>query len=555
MFLRFPIGQQLVACELQFLPLSLGIFGLQVVLKEGDMEELKTAVERIIDEGQGERRSVIVQMESGEKTNDQMLKIAAEVHHRRNLSLTARELLPAPQPKLEKLREVAGKKLTTSARNTLASAEASLAIQVGTVLLPIAARELMRSVGLEALTPLMNSELVKKALSETVSLKRKAEEAPFTARQAPKFWTSRSMVLNIKKDDLASLPETVPNIQSIYPNRILRLPSLVEVKKLPLYVLEEKASSWGVNRIGALGAWGAYNARGKGVRIAVLDTGVDADHPDLTGKVKEWAEFDKDGFQVPGSTAHDSDQHGTHCAGIIAGGNASGSWIGVAPEAELAVALVLSRGKGTDAQILAGIEWAIEKQVDVISMSLGGLTLDVEPPDPYTQALLSALAAGIPVITAIGNDGNQTTGTPGNDWFAFSVGATDHRDYPAGFSGGRTHILRKSKYLDPDVLPLIYSKPEVSAPGVAIQSSIPNGKWAAFNGTSMATPHVAEAAALLLSATEIGKRVPDAQRAFLLQDLLTGSVEELGESGQDHRYGFGRIDVLRAIGFAKDLGY
>jgi hypothetical protein len=71
----------------------------------------------------------------------------------------------------------------------------------------------------------------------------------------------------------------------------------------------------------------------------------------------------------------------------------------------------------------------------------------------------------------------------------------------------------------------------------------------------MATPHVAGAIALLLSATSIKKTVADAQRAFLLQDLLTGSVEELGEAGQDHRFGFGRIDVLRAIGFAKDLGY
>jgi len=207
------------------------------------------------------------------------------------------------------------------------------------------------------------------------------------------------------------------------------------------------------------------------------------------------------------------------------------------------------------AQILAGLEWAIEKNVDVISMSLGGLTLDVEAPDPYTRTLLTALAAGIPIVTAIGNEGSQTTGTPGNDWFAFSVGATDHLDRAAGFSGGRTHIIRQSRYLNPDVLPLIYSKPEVSAPGIAIRSAVPGNKWATFNGTSMATTHVAGAIALLLSATNIGSRVADAQRAFLLQDLLIGSVEELGESGQDHRYGFGRINILRAISFAKDRGY
>jgi subtilisin family serine protease len=220
------------------------------------------------------------------------------------------------------------------------------------------------------------------------------------------------------------------------------------------------------------------------------------------------------------------------------------------------VALVLDgEAGGTDAQVLAGIDWLVEQAVDVISMSLGGLTLDPETPDTYTEAILTCLRAGIPVVTAIGNEGSQTTGSPGNDLFAFSVGATDYKDRPAGFSGGRTHIIRRSSYIPPEYLPLPYSKPEVSAPGVAVYSAIPGGKWATFNGTSMATPHVAGAMALLLSATAIRDTVELTKRAFLIQDLLTSSVEELGESGQDHRYGFGRIDVLRAIGFAIEQGY
>jgi subtilisin family serine protease len=181
--------------------------------------------------------------------------------------------------------------------------------------------------------------------------------------------------------------------------------------------------------------------------------------------------------------------------------------------------------------------------------------MDPEVPSTYTEAVLTCLRAGIPVVTAVGNEGSQTTGLPGNDIFAFSVGASDYSDKAAGFSGGRTQIIRKSTHIPPERLPLTYMKPEVSAPGVAVKSSVPGGKWDAFNGTSMAAPHVAGAIALLLSNTSILKNTKPAERGFLLQDLITGSVEELGESGQNHRFGFGRIDVLRAIGFARELGY
>lgn len=100
-----------------------------------------------------------------------------------------------------------------------------------------------------------------------------------------------------------------------------------------------------------------------------------------------------------------------------------------------------------------------------------------------------------------------------------------------------------------------YSKPELTAPGVVIYSSVPGNKWKAFSGTSMATPHVAGGIALLLSATRIKQLESGARKASLIQDLIVGSVEELGESGQDHRYGFGRLDILRAIDFAVQRNY
>src|SRR5262249_18448707 len=158
-------------------------------------------------------------------------------------------------------------------------------------------------------------------------------------------------------------------------------------------------------------------------------------------KIAHWAEFDSLGNIVKKSKPHDTDEHGTHCAGTLVGENASGRFIGVAPEAKIAAALVLDGEKGgTDAQVLAGIDWAVEKGVDVISLSLGGLVMDAETPPTYTEALLTCIEAGIPVVAAIGNEGQQTSGSPGNDLFALSVGATDPRSRAAGFSGGRTCI-------------------------------------------------------------------------------------------------------------------
>ena len=155
----------------------------------------------------------------------------------------------------------------------------------------------------------------------------------------------------------------------------------------------------------------------------MLDTGVDANHPDLTGKLAGFAEFDGAGNEVAGAPAHDAGEHGTHVTGTILGGNDNGSFIGMAPDAQVLAGLVLPDG-GSIAQIIAGMQWAIDQGADVINMSLGGLTTETEVPSFFTVAIVNALLAGVPVVTAIGNDGAQTTGDPGNDLFSFSVGAT-----------------------------------------------------------------------------------------------------------------------------------
>lgn len=508
-------------------------------------DPVEEQIERIIDEGDGRRRSVIVRMTSPEEALMQLSFTASASIQKRNLALTARDVIPPP---LDKISPPESGERTNYSKKMLRAEDHSVTAQMAVIKTKKVTSYSLKRSGMKVLKPLLDSDLVQK--SKSMARVEKTEPNP--------FWISNSVALNMSKDDLAKLPQDVPLIQGIYPNRHLSLPIVVEPKRLPANIQDNKACSWGINAIGALAAWGAYGAQGRGVTVGLLDTGVDDTHPDLVDKVAAWAEFDAEGRQVPDSTPHDTDEHGTHCAGIIAGGNKSksGQWIGVAPRAQLAAALVIDGKRGgTDAQVLAGIQWAAEQGVDVINMSLGGVWFDPEVRDDYMNSLLSCLRLGIPVVVAIGNSGHQTTGTPGNDFFAFSVGATDHEDRIAGFSGGRTHIIRESNIIPDKSLPLVYSKPDVSAPGVAIKSCTPGGDWKNFNGTSMAAPHVAGAMALLLSATTIRQKVERNQRAFLLQDFMISSVEEMGESGQDHRYGFGRVDILRAIGFAKEGGY
>jgi subtilisin family serine protease len=353
-------------------------------------------------------------------------------------------------------------------------------------------------------------------------------------------------------------------VADIYANRTVKVPPVFKATSLPLVVEDNKCYTWGLAKSGALASWGAFGAKGKDVLVAVLDTGIDPDHPDLKGKIAGFAEFGRDGAKVADNltTPRDSGDHGTHCAGTIVGGNASGRWIGMAPDAKILAGMVLKPDEGstrpiygTDAQILAGMQWAMSKGADIISMSIGSLRLAADVVDTYSRAIINANRLGIPVVVSIGNEGSQTSGSPGNDYFAFTVGATDASDRAAGFSGGRTQIIENSRYISQEYLPVVYSKPDVSAPGVDIFSSVPGGSWEVMSGTSMATPHVAGAIALLLSKPTTIADLEGIHRVNLLQTLLSSTVQELGESGQNHRFGFGRIDVLRAFGYANELGY
>ncbi|WP_327728041.1 S8 family serine peptidase [Streptomyces sp. NBC_00487] len=266
------------------------------------------------------------------------------------------------------------------------------------------------------------------------------------------------------------------------------------VANLWLDGVREVSLDTSVQQIGAPKAWKA-GLDGKGVTIAVLDTGIDATHPDLKGQVAAAKNFSTS----PDTT--DKYGHGTHVASIAAGTGArsKGRFKGVAPGAELLNGKVLSdEGYGDDSGIIAGMEWAAEQGADVVNLSLGGG--DTPEVDPM-EAEINKLSAekGILFAVAAGNEGEgggQTVGSPGSAAAALTVGAVDDKDRLASFSS-------RGPGLDGQI------KPDVTAPGVAVTAAAAPGSvierevgqkpkgYLTISGTSMATPHVAGAAALL----------------------------------------------------------
>jgi len=320
------------------------------------------------------------------------------------------------------------------------------------------------------------------------------------------FEAFHGVAMRVPRGTLAQL-RALPYVKHVHPD--MQVQALTETN---------------IEAVGAVRTWNTLGTRGAGVTVAIIDTGIDYRHPALHNVTGGWDFVNDDADPL------DDHGHGTHVAGIVAGN--LDDFTGVAPDATLVAYKVLdSHGNGTDSNVIAALERAVDPNQDgdlsdhasVANLSLGGAG---NPDDAVSLAVDNAVAAGMVVCVAAGNSGAyHAVASPGTARDAITVGAVDNSDKLATFSSKGPSAKLAS------------IKPDVVAPGVSIRSTYLNGGYATLSGTSMATPHVAGAAALL-RAIHPGWSPADVKSALMLYAKPL-AYEQMAQ-------GAGRIDVARA---------
>jgi subtilisin family serine protease len=281
---------------------------------------------------------------------------------------------------------------------------------------------------------------------------------------------------------------------------------------------------WGLSAYRIPSHW--KDTRGQGVRVAVLDTGLDTDHPDLAGAIDDARDF-------TGSRAGVEDRvgHGTHVGGTIGARRNEQGVIGVAPECRLLVAKVLGDdGAGASEWVAAGIDWACEEGADILSLSLGS----PRPDATLRDAVARAAARGKFLICAAGNTGRPNSVDYPARWpDTVAVGAVDRDGRLASFSSQGDEV-------------------DLCAPGADVLSTYRDGGYAKLSGTSMAAPFVTGVTALLLSKHRSqGGATPVAAREQLVEHLLR-TATDAGPTGKDPQYGYGLVNPDGALRDAHD---
>ena len=375
-------------------------------------------------------------------------------------------------------------------------------------------------------------------------------------------------------DEVAALLAERKDVASVTPDE--KHPMLpANEKPLPFAA---RANAWHVDKVNAPEVWN-YNGtgyHGRGVVVAILDTGVNYNHIDIANSMWDGgAAYPHHGFDV---VNHDDDPiddhgHGSHCAGIVAGQGTAGTQTGVAPQAKImAVKIMDADGYGGDAELIGGIEFALEHGADILSCSFGDVGTGGN--GLYRQLFETVLEAGVVAAVAAGNDGQTQYAqpvpynieSPGNcppPWFhpdqtltggrtaVVCIGATDANDAHSAFSSVGPATWTEGAYIgDYDDYPYENGnaamtgliRPDISAPGANITSLnyATNDGYVVHDGTSMATPCAAGVMALLLEAD------PELRPAEI-DSIIELTAVKIGNNKKNNLTGSGRIDALAAI--------
>jgi subtilisin family serine protease len=354
--------------------------------------------------------------------------------------------------------------------------------------------------------------------------KRRAQGRVFAVQR---FWVFNGLAVTATPDVVADLA-TRPDVASVRPNATLAAPAPVTTST---------SAEANISLVGAPLLW-QLGIRGQGIVVGSMDTGVDATHPDLAaqwrGGTNSW--YDPNG-QHP-TEPFDANGHGTSTMGVMVGGAAGGTGVGMAPDAQwVAVKIFNDNGVATVSGIHAGFQWLLDPDgdpstADAPDVVNNSWTFQTPSCDLEFEPDLEALrAAGIVPVFAAGNSGpgETTSMSPANNPGALAVGATTEADAVFSLSSRGPSSCGEAETVYPDLV----------APGVDVRTTDLGGGYRSLSGTSLAAPHAAGALALLLSA--FPDLAADAQEASLL-----GSATDLGPAGPDNAFGYGRLDVLAA---------
>lgn len=356
------------------------------------------------------------------------------------------------------------------------------------------------------------------------------------------FWINQSIALEVSSDGLRRLA-TLPGITKIYSDEeIAVLDPEPPTPEEPAVLADEPSWAWadmGLDRV--IQETPAVN--GEGVLLGSVDTGVDSTHPAVQGKIAFFYDVERR-IQTPGT---DQGSHGTHTTGTILGGNRTDVRIGVAPAAKLVAVGPLSRSSARLHGMQVLIDPDRDPQTADFPRAINNSWNSQSDPDvePFYRAIEAWLVAGILPVFSAGNSGPEigSITRPHEHPECFAVGATSRNGLIAEFSSRGPGMFHGQET----------QKPDITAPGDEIRSSVPGGEYRLKSGTSMATPQVTGTVGLLLQVAPL--LTPDQLKQILIRTAAPRNEDgTVGQAGVWNRfYGFGKLDVYRAVQAAREI--